>query len=141
MAHHTPTTERSRGFTLIESLLASTLLAVAVVGIGGLLAATHQNDAHTQRRKQLIQTARAAMEAAAAINFDSTGGRFIGDLDGRTETDAAGNTIRWEVSYGPAPASIGGTGAFASVTVAVTSPEGAAVILRRLVGPDYLQEP
>lgn len=140
VAHRTPTTSR-RGFTLIESLLASTLLAVSVVGIGGLLAATHQNDAHTQRRTQLIRSARAAMEAAAAVNFDSTGGPFLGDLDGRTDTDSAGNEVRYEVVYGPAPATIGGTGTFASVTVAVTAPDGTSIVLRRFVGPDYLQEP
>jgi type II secretory pathway pseudopilin PulG len=55
-----------RGFTLAESLLASTVLAIAVIGVAATLSASHAQDSAVQTNSQAVAVARQLMEEVAA---------------------------------------------------------------------------
>lgn len=74
LEHRSPNTDRRRratckGFTLIESLIASVVLAVAVVGIAGTLAASYQNSRDEISSAEATQLARQLMEEISARPF------------------------------------------------------------------------
>ncbi len=62
--------DRSRGFTLIEAMFASIVLAFCVVGICGLLVSAMQNQVSTQGRNTASAAAVAGMESLAARSLD-----------------------------------------------------------------------
>ena len=65
MARRTRTTNR-RAFTLAESLIASVVLAVSVVGIAGTLAASYQQDTVRGNTTTAVNLAQELMEEIAA---------------------------------------------------------------------------
>lgn len=70
MERRSPNIDRRRGFTLIESLIASVILAVAVVGIAGMLAAAYQNSKDQVSSAEATQLARQLMEEISARPFE-----------------------------------------------------------------------
>ncbi len=73
---HTPNIDRSRrrGFTLVESLIASVVLAVAVVGIAGTIAASHQQSKDQIAVAEATRLARQLMEEISSRPFDVPAG-------------------------------------------------------------------
>ena len=93
MACVTPTIDcrlrpvRSRpAFTLAESLIASVVLAVAVVGISGMLSAAYQQAGAMQQSAMSMTLARQLMEEIAARPYadPTTGAITLGPPTGRT---------------------------------------------------------
>jgi hypothetical protein len=66
MAWRTSSTDRRRGFSLAEAMIAATLLAVAVVGIAGPLGAASEQARHGQERGAALVLARELMEEIVA---------------------------------------------------------------------------
>jgi prepilin-type N-terminal cleavage/methylation domain-containing protein len=82
MAFRSPSTSRAagpvRGFTLTESLIASVLLAVTVVGLCGVLAATQQNAAAGEELATGHMLARQLMEEIGSKPFgDPSDGSLV----------------------------------------------------------------
>src|SRR5688572_24281467 len=63
------TTRGGRGFTLVESLIATVILAIAVIGIAGTLAATYQQSKEQTSSAESTQLARQLMEEISAKPF------------------------------------------------------------------------
>lgn len=100
MARPTAATKLARGFTLIESLIASVVLAIAVVGVAGTLAASHAQAAVTEETARATALCRQLVEEIAArplVASDVTAGwpgqtdrasyDSIADYSGYTETN------------------------------------------------------
>jgi len=66
-----------RGFTLIESLIATVVLAAAVVGIAGTLASTYQQQKDQVSASEATQLARQLMEEISAKPFVAPAGSNI----------------------------------------------------------------
>ena len=66
-----------RGFTLIESLIATVVLAAAVVGIAGTLASTYQQQKDQVSASEATQLARQLMEEISAKPFVAPSGSNI----------------------------------------------------------------
>ena len=71
-----------RGFTLVESLIASVVLAAVVVGIAGTLAAAYQNAKDETSSAEATQLARQLMEEISARPFE-------------VPVSAANNAVGW----------------------------------------------
>ena len=65
---------RRRGFTLVESLIASVVLAVAVVGIAGTIAASYQQTKDQVSVAEATQLARQLIEEISARPFEVPAG-------------------------------------------------------------------
>ena len=61
---------RRRGTSLIESLMASVLLATSVVGISGAIATSYQNQTQIQARRDASLAGRKVMESMTALPMD-----------------------------------------------------------------------
>ena len=150
------------GFTLAESLIASVVLAAAVVGIAGALGASYKQTAVSEDSATALDLGRELMEEVAARPFEVSGANAAGwptvsdrtrydtidDFNGYTDTSNAiamssgssvdaGNgsvfTRAVTVQSGTMPTGMtGNTGDFATVTVTVTSPSGEAYTLSQL---------
>ncbi len=147
------------GFTLAESLIASVVLAVAVIGVAATLSASHQNSAALETEAQAASLARQLIEEIAAkplVLSDATAGwpadkdrrnyDSVNDyagyedespftmLDGQ-EIGAAGAFKR--IVTLTSPNSLFGTtppaGDFVIVKVAVQDGNGGGCVLHRLV--------
>jgi prepilin-type N-terminal cleavage/methylation domain-containing protein len=158
----TPTHARRSGFTLIESLIASVVLAIAVVGIAGAIGASFNQSTELDQDAAAISVARALLEEAASKPFASSTASSraaAGNLDRTTYTNVAdyhlyhdqnpfttlgGQTVDLGAAYSrsvsytvPASVTAGATTTsrsdFGKVTVTVTSPTGRTVSLSRFV--------
>jgi prepilin-type N-terminal cleavage/methylation domain-containing protein len=70
LERRSPNIDRGRrGFTLVESLIATVVLAVAVVGIAGTLAASYQQTREQISAAEATQLARQLMEEISARPF------------------------------------------------------------------------
>jgi prepilin-type N-terminal cleavage/methylation domain-containing protein len=67
----------ARGFTLIESLIATVVLAVAVVGIAGTLASTYQQQKDQVSAAEATQLARQMMEEISGKPFAPPAGSNV----------------------------------------------------------------
>jgi prepilin-type N-terminal cleavage/methylation domain-containing protein len=76
LERHSPNIDRfrRRGFTLVESLIASVVLAVAVVGIAGTLAASYQQARDQVSVAEATQLARQLIEEISARPFEVPAG-------------------------------------------------------------------
>jgi prepilin-type N-terminal cleavage/methylation domain-containing protein len=150
-----------RGFTLAESLTASVVLAIAVVGISTSLSASYQQSAVQEDSATALDLARELMEEVSAKPFEVTGTNASGwptvtdrtlydtidDYNGYTDNSStikmySGTTI--DVGNGGAftrsvsvtntvPTGLTGTASdFAVVTVTVKTPHADAVTLTQL---------
>jgi len=68
---------REGGFTLVELLIASTLMAISLLSIGGLLVLVHANVAKSGRTTEGLAAARELLEDIQTIDFDD-----LDNLDG-----------------------------------------------------------
>ena len=69
LGRHGTTSRFGGGFTLVESLIATVILAIAVVGIAGTLAATYQQSKEQTSSAEATQLARQLMEEISAKPF------------------------------------------------------------------------
>ena len=156
------------GFTLAESLIASVVLALAVVGVAGTLTAAHRQTEMLERESQAIALARQLIEEIAAkplVSSDPTPGWSAGqhdramydtvnDYDGYTDqtpvptiegaaADVAGATRFQRLVTLRHPALLFGTapvpGEFVVVEVKVRDALGDGCELRRLVSRTNLK--
>src|SRR5262245_40863634 len=78
-------TRESRGFTLVEALIAAFVVAVATVGIGSMLAASSQNSEAMNDSSISQALARQMMEEIASKSLeDSYGSISLGHESGET---------------------------------------------------------
>jgi prepilin-type N-terminal cleavage/methylation domain-containing protein len=153
---------RRSGFTLIESLIASVVLAIAVVGIAGAIGASFKQTSALDNDSAAIAAARALLEEAASKPFaasTASSKAAAGNLDRSTYTNVAdyhgyhdtspfstlgGGTVDLGTGYSrtvtytvPAGVTVGATTTslndFGRVTVTVSSPSGRDVTLSRLI--------
>lgn len=151
---------RRRAFTLAESLIASVILAAAVLAIGETLNASAQHAAASQQQATAISLARQLLEEIAAKPFDDPDSDESGtiprsafddvhDYAGYTDfSDALAPLGGSAVNVGggtrftrtvtiqaqkPSLATPAPTNDFALVTVAVTTPGGKGVKLSKLM--------
>ena len=61
----------SGGFTLVESLIASVVLATSVMGMSSVLVAANQQARNVRLQMQAVELARAGLEETAAMPIDS----------------------------------------------------------------------
>ena len=157
-----PSHLRRSGFTLIESLIASVVLAIAVVGIAGALGASFKQTTVLDNDAAAIAIARALLEEvaskpfasstasskASAGNLDRTTYTNVADYHGyhdqSTFTTLAGGTLDVGTGYSrsvtytvPASVTVGSTtkslNDFGRITVTVSSPSGRNVTVSRLI--------
>ena len=150
-----------RAYTLAESMIASVVLAVAVIGVATTIAASHQQTGAVESDAVAVGAARQLMEEIAAkplLASDATpgwaGGNHdrlyydaIGDYAGFTEASPVFTLEGQKMDAGPAeyvrtvkvtyPTSVFGTtaaaGEFALVEVSVRGSRGKGCTLQRLV--------
>lgn len=82
--------ERERGFTLIEMLVALSLLLVISLGLGPLFAVSINSNETNRRQVELLNVARAKLEEIQSIPYDQVGIRPSGPTgsgEGYFETD------------------------------------------------------
>ncbi|HEX8521792.1 MAG TPA: hypothetical protein VF669_06005 [Tepidisphaeraceae bacterium] len=65
---------RCRGFSLVEALMASVVLAAAVIGIGATLGATYKQTTVTEESGIALDLGRSLMEEVSAKPFEITSG-------------------------------------------------------------------
>ena len=146
MARRTAATDRQRrGFTLVESLLACTVLALGVVSVGGVLAASHQHDRFTLEELNAVELARDGVERASSAPFVADAGPVLADFANVSELldengqprepgdDVVLYTRSTQVQFPSTLAGIRGDGNLAIVTATVVAPGGKTATLRRLV--------
>lgn len=138
------------GYTLMEALIASAILATMVVGIGGMLASAHQQDSFSNEQSAAMALARSAMEDMAALPFEPTSSGSTRSMrtwpdttdrvraDGTTvaTTSTEAGTFARTVTvrrYAQPGGSENTAGNFARVTVTITTPAGRLVTLNRMV--------
>jgi type II secretory pathway pseudopilin PulG len=153
-----PIRRRLHGFTLAEGLIASVILAIAVVGILTLVSSAASQAAVVRQDAAALSLARQLMERMAGVpflpsaahlgysagNFDSATYDDINDFDGYTDTVSTMVAIAGQPSAGDARSytrSVAVTANawpvapadFKRITVTVTPPQGRPVTLSRLV--------
>ena len=151
-----------RAFTLAESLIASVVLAAAVIGIAGSLSASYQQSEFQEDSATALDLARELMEDVSAMPFDPPGGtnaagwptvtdrtkydtiddynnyQDVSDatklFNGTTKdvANAGGFTRTVGVVYGVPAGLTGNTNDFAMVSVTVQAPNGRSVKLQQL---------
>lgn len=62
-----------RGFTLAESMLAAVVLATAVVGVAGSIAAAHQQNRVLREQGTMLQAARSLLEEVSLLPVATSG--------------------------------------------------------------------
>ena len=153
---------RRSGFTLIESLIATVVLAIAVVGIAGAVGASFKQTSALDNDSAAISVARALVEEvaskpyaasvasskASAGNFDRSTYTSVADYHGYHDTSPfttlGGQTLDVGSGYSrsvtytvPASVTVGSTTTalndFGRITVTVTSPSGRDVTVSRLI--------
>ena len=147
------------GFTLVESMIASVVLAIAIVGIAGTLAASSAQTSALETNSVAVSLARQLMEEISSrplVTSDSTPGwptqtnrasyDSINDYSGYSDTApvtmlagdssgvASGYTRSVTLTY---PTSLFGTtvtsGDWVLISVSVRDPQGRSVSLNKLV--------
>jgi Tfp pilus assembly protein PilV len=146
----------SRGFTLAEGLIASVVLAAAVVAISSSLMASYDQSRALEMNTMAVSTTRQLMEQILSRPFDDPDGASslgpeageinsslydnLDDFDGYSDTVKIGdNTFSRSVSvqYRTSPNSAGvASGPFAVITVQTTAPDGQVVKVAELCS-DY----
>lgn len=80
--------QRRRGFTLIEALCSSVVLAIAAIGMSGLLSASSHHAAAMRQNAMAIQLARELLEEIASKPFaESDGTNSIGPDSGENSRE------------------------------------------------------
>jgi general secretion pathway protein I len=116
--------DKNAGFTILEVLVAITVVATSLTAIGMLTGATTRGVRSLEQHVALVETTRAVVAALPSRNQLSTG-EFTGDLDGS----------RWRIGVSPffgdaAALSPDSPWAPATISIQVRSPSGAALNLQ-----------
>jgi prepilin-type N-terminal cleavage/methylation domain-containing protein len=139
MARRTRSIERRRGFTLAESLMASTVLAAAVVAMIAPLCASHRQAEAMTEATTATGLARQLLEEIAAKPFDDPNGATqLGPEAGETSRALYNNTDDYD-GYTDATIAAGGVGQIAMLdgsTVSIANGQGylRSVTVRYLSG-------
>ena len=129
---------RWAGFTLIESLVASVVLAVCVVGVGGLLVSVSQNAAVSEASLLAASRSQANLEAVAAkrlTDYSAVSGNSVSETIDATSLALGSDdyaTTTATVDYVSRAALQPGRDV-AVVSVTTTTPGGGRVTLYRVV--------
>jgi MSHA pilin protein MshD len=137
MMRRAPTARRSRGMTLIELIIAITVIAIAVTSVLGLLSSIAVRSASALTSAQSAAIASAYLEEALSkaytpaanaggrANFNDVGDYNFTDVGAR---DANGNAIpnlnQYTVQVTAVPAALGAVPNAIRVDVTVTTPTG-----------------
>jgi prepilin-type N-terminal cleavage/methylation domain-containing protein len=147
-----------QGFTLAESLIASVVLAAAVVGIAGTLSASYQQSSVRGNMNTALQLAQALMEEIASRPIDVPSGQTDkpGWISGQTDrtqydnvidyngyTDVGSSITAWNgstidlsnvyVTQNALPSGMTGTASdFYLVTVTVQMPKSQSISISQL---------
>lgn len=79
------TSHTQRGFTLAEGLLASVVLAMAVVAVAGALSAAGGQSGELERRTAMVTLAQELIEKIASLPVDPPANSVAGFLQGNTD--------------------------------------------------------
>ncbi|MFT3785244.1 MAG: prepilin-type N-terminal cleavage/methylation domain-containing protein [Tepidisphaeraceae bacterium] len=150
---------RARGFTLMESMFASVVLALGVVAIATTTTASYSQERFAEERRQGTELAQQLMEQISGMPIDPpiAGAPAIKNYNGFTDTVRTGDmpTTVSTTSTTPDPSAAATTfvrrvavqrfdslstanattGQLALVTIDVTTPLGQTVRLRKLIVP------
>ncbi len=133
---------RSRGVTLIELIVAITVLGIATVSILGVLSTLSMRSAETLTRAQAVAIAAAYLNETLAKSYGSSGATqrslfsAVGDYNGLNDNgahDQRGNAVsglgQFQVSVSVGPGTLGTVPAAAvrRIDVTVSHPSGVAV--------------
>lgn len=77
-----PTDRHDAGFTIIEVLVALTIVAVSITAIGSLMATNNRGVQSLERHVSLVQAARAVMTAGLPARSELQPGTTSGQLEG-----------------------------------------------------------
>jgi general secretion pathway protein I len=91
------------GFTLLEVIVATAIMATAIIGLSSLVTQSLSNAAQVREYDRAAMLARTQMNELIALDHPPLGQEMRGEIDDRTAWRA---TIEpWEVSAGAAPGS------------------------------------
>ena len=94
---------RNAGFTLLEVIVATAIMATAVIGLFGLVSQSLSNAAQVREYDRAAMLARTQMNELIALDKPPIGRRLQGEIDERTGWEAV--IEPWEVPGGAAPGS------------------------------------
>ena len=93
------------GFTLVETLIATVVLTVGLLGIAGLLTATTTAQISARESARSVRLASGKMDELMKLPFSSpevtVGGGLDENVDDYNESPDVATTIRWRVEDGP----------------------------------------
>lgn len=121
-----------RGFTLVEALIAMTLLMLAITGIVQVLTLSRAANDAARRATQATLMAMDKMEQLRALPIDdpalalSPPGTLRNDIDGYADAPVAGYARRWSIA--PLPANPAGAVVVQVRVVCRTAPAEARLV-------------
>lgn len=93
-----PTPDRQAGFTLVEVMVAATILLVGVLGTLALLDGANVRTSETRAREGATNLARELVEAARELPYRQAGReRIVGRLQARPALTGNGSADSWEI--------------------------------------------
>lgn len=83
---------RAGGYTLLEGLIASVLLAVSAVGVAGAMSASYAHDQHVANRCTANQAGRQLIDEVASLPMTSASGPSMADYANYSDSASNANT-------------------------------------------------
>lgn len=95
-----------RGFTLIEVMICTLILATGMLGIAGLLAVATQMQIGAREAARSMRLAQEKVDQLMKLDFDTSeavavGGSLTENSEDHFEEPVSGVTVRWAVAAGP----------------------------------------
>lgn len=75
------------GFTLVESMVASVLLSVSVVGVSGTILSSYEHDVQSKRQHDAVRSAESLKEELTALPMDPASSSDVGLTDFASYSD------------------------------------------------------
>jgi prepilin-type N-terminal cleavage/methylation domain-containing protein len=103
-----PTDRRQRGFTLVEVLVATVIMTVALVALAGMMAVTLRMQMLGRNQTNAVRMAQSKLDELAGVAQNdwgaapvSVGGSLAANVTDFNDTPTSGYTRRWAVAAGP----------------------------------------
>jgi len=150
MVRHTSAINSRRGFTLVESTIATVFLSLAVVGISSSISASSQQVRALEETSASVALARQLVEQLSAESFADLAS-YNGYTDTSSAITAAGSsttdvtpgetytrsvTVTYRATFSGTPAP---SGSFATVEVTVTAPSNRTFKIAKVFSDVNLQ--